>query len=198
MPHEPATPEALALLFTEARTHRAWDGRPVPDDLLRRMYELARLPPTGGNTSPGRFVFVKTKEAKERLRPALDQGNVEKTMTAPVTAIVAHDLEFYEQMDKLAPGRDMRTSLASMPAEKREWSAFLNGVLEGAYLILAARALGLDCGPMGGFDRGKVDAAFFPDGKWKSSFLVNIGYGDASKLGPRGPRLEFGDACRIE
>jgi 3-hydroxypropanoate dehydrogenase len=198
MPHEPATPEALALLFTEARTHRAWDGRPVPDDLLRRIYELARLPPTGGNTSPGRFVFVKSKEAKEKLRPALDEGNVEKTMTAPVTAIVAYDVEFYEQMEKLAPGRDMRTSLASMPAEERERSAFMNGALEGAYLILASRALGLDCGPMGGFDKEKVDAAFFPDGRWKSSFLVNIGYGDASKLRPRAPRLTFADACRLE
>lgn len=198
MPHDLATPADVALLFTDARTHRAWDGRPVTDEILHRLYELARMPPTGGNISPGRFVFVKSAGAKEKLRPALDAGNVEKTMTAPVTAIVAHDLEFYEQMERLAPGRDMRTSLVAMPADKRERMAFMNGILEGAYLILAARALGLDCGPMGGFDSAKVDAAFFPDGTWRSSFLINIGYGDAAKLRPRAPRLEFGDACRIE
>ncbi len=188
----------LDLLFLEARTHSAWLDRPVPDALLRRAYEIARMAPTGGNSQPMRVVFVKSAAAKDRLRPALSPGNVDKTMAAPATAIVAYDLEFYEKLPKLFPGRDSRAGMLAMAPEKRERAAFQSGTLQGAYLILAARALGLDCGPMGGFDNAKVDAAFFPDGKWKSNFLINLGYGDRAKLFPRNPRLDFEEACRIE
>ncbi len=197
-PETTAAEAELKHLFLDARTHNAWLDRPVSDDLLKRLYDVARMGPTGGNSQPLRLVFVKSQAAKERLRPALAAGNVDKTMAAPVTAIVAYDLEFYEQMPKLFPARDMRAGLVGLPAEKRERMAYQNSSLQGAYVILVARALGLDCGPMGGFDNAKVDAEFFADGKWKSNFLLNIGYGDASKLHPRNPRLEFADACRIE
>jgi 3-hydroxypropanoate dehydrogenase len=195
---ETVTPADLNILFLEARTHSAWLDQPVPDALLKKVYETARMAPTAGNTQPMRVLFVKSAEAKERLRPTLSPGNVDKTMAAPATAIVAYDVEFYEKMPKLFPARDMRTGLAAMPVEKRDRMAFQSSTLGGAYLILAARALGLDCGPMGGFDNAKVDAAFFPDGKWRSNFLVNLGYGDRSKLFPRNPRLDFEEACRIE
>jgi 3-hydroxypropanoate dehydrogenase len=185
-------------LFLEAHTHNAWLDRPVPDALLRRVYEAARMAPTGANCQPLRVVYVKSAAAKEKLKPALAPGNVDKTMAAPATAIIAYDLEFYEKMPKLFPARDMRASFLAMPEEKRERSAFMNGTLGGAYMILAARALGLDVGPMGGFDNAKVDAAFFPDGKWRSNFLINIGYGDVSGVRPRAPRLDFDEACRIE
>jgi 3-hydroxypropanoate dehydrogenase len=189
----------LGLLFLNARTHRNWVDRPVDDGLLRRLYELARWPPTSANCEPMRVVFVRTREAKERLRPALSVGNVEQTMKAPVTAIVAYDTRFFEYMPKLAPHRpELGTAMAAQPEPARERTALQNGSLQGAYLILAARALGLDCGPMGGFDRAKVDEAFFPDGRWRSNFLTNLGYGDASALRPRAPRLEFDEACRIE
>ena len=190
---------ALRLMFLDARTHRHWLERPVEDALLGRVYDLARWPPTSANSSPMRVVFVKSAAAKERLRPALDAGNVEQTMSAPVTAIVAHDLHFFEMMSKLAPARpEMGARFAAAPEAVRERLAVLGGSLQGGYLMLAARALGLDCGPMGGFDRAKVDAAFFPDGRWKSNFLVNLGYGDPSMLRPRAPRLDFDEACRIE
>jgi 3-hydroxypropanoate dehydrogenase len=190
---------ALELLFLNARTHRRWVDRPVDDSLLRRVYELARWPPTSANSEPMRIVFVKSAGAKERLQPALDAGNVEQTMNAPVTAVVAYDTRFFDQMVKLAPTRpDIGERLAAAPEAVRERLAFLGGTLQGGYLILAARALGLDCGPMGGFDRAKVDAAFFPDGQWKSNFLLNLGYGDPTPLRPRAPRLEFDEACRIE
>jgi 3-hydroxypropanoate dehydrogenase len=188
----------IDILFTDARTHNAWLDRPVEDDLLRRIYDTARMAPTSANTNPMRLVFVKSAAAKEKLRPSLSPGNVDKTMAAPVTAIVAYDLEFHEQLGKLFPARDMKSAFGGMPPEKRERMAFQNSSLQGAYLILAARAFGLDCGPMGGFDSAKVDAAFFPDGKWKSNFLLNLGYGDPSKLFPRNPRLDFDEACRIE
>jgi 3-hydroxypropanoate dehydrogenase len=154
--------------------------------------------PTAANAQPLRLVFVKSRAAKEKLKPALSAGNVDKTMSAPVTAIVAYDTEFYEQMPKLFPARDMKPLFLGMPSEAREKSAYMNSSLQGAYLILAARGLGLDCGPMAGFDNAKVDATFFPDGKWKSNFLLNLGYGDPAKLFPRNPRLDFADACRIE
>jgi 3-hydroxypropanoate dehydrogenase len=190
---------SLGLLFLDARTHRRWLDRPVEDALLRRVYELARWPPTSANSQPMRVVFVKSPDAKEQLRSALDAGNVEQTMSAPVTAIVAHDLRFFEQMSKLAPTRpDIGARFGSAPEAVRDRLAFQGGTLQGGYLILAARALGLDCGPMGGFDRAKVDAAFFPDGQWKSNFLLNLGYGDSAALRPRAPRLEFEEACRIE
>jgi 3-hydroxypropanoate dehydrogenase len=189
--------EALRVLFTEARTHRKWLDQPVDDATLRRVYDLARWPPTSANSQPLRLVFVKSAAGKDRLRPALDQGNVEQTMTAPVTAIVAHDTRFYELMPKLARP-EIATRFASFPEAARERLAFQGGTLQGAYLMLAARAVGLDCGPMGGFDRGRVDADFFPDGRWKANFLVNLGYGDPSALRPRAPRLDFAEACRIE
>jgi len=188
---------AIHALFLDARTHSAWLDRPVSDDLLRRIYELARMPPTAANTQPMRVVFVKSADAKERLRPALAPGNVDKTMAAPATAIIAYDLEFYEKLPKLAPQRDWRAIFAGFPADARERSATQSSTLQAAYLILAARALGLDCGPMGGFDSAKVDAAFFPDGKVRSTLLVNLGYGDAARLPPRNPRLDFDEACRI-
>ena len=188
----------LNLLFLEARTHNAWLARPVEDTLLRRLYETARMAPTTANSQPMRVVFVKSPEAKERLRPALSAGNIEKTMTAPVTAIIAHDLEFYEKLPKLMPHIDARSWFAGAPAERKERVAFQSGTLQGAYLLIAARALGLDCGPMGGFDNAKVDAEFFPDGKWRSNFLMNLGYGDPAKVHPRSPRLDFEEACRIE
>jgi 3-hydroxypropanoate dehydrogenase len=190
---------ALGLLFLDARTHRRWVDRPVEDALLRRVYELARWPPTSANSQPMRVVFVRSADAKERLRSALDAGNVEQTMSAPVTAIVAYDLRFFEQMAKLAPTRpDIGARFGSAPEAVRDRLAFQGGTLQGGYLMLAARALGLDCGPMGGFDRAKVDAAFFPDGQWKSNFLLNLGYGDSAALRPRAPRLKFEEACRIE
>jgi len=187
----------LKLLFLDARTHSAWLEKPVEDALLRQMYDLAKMAPTSANTQPMRVVFVKTPEAKERLRPAMAPSNIAKTMSAPVTAIVAHDLEFYENLPRLMPHVDARSWFVSSPKEKIERVAFQSGTLQGAYLLLAARALGLDCGPMAGFDNAKVDAEFFPDGKWKSNFLMNIGHGDPAKLHPRNPRLEFEEACRI-
>ena len=188
----------LRLLFLDARTHSAWLHRPVEDALLRRLYELARLPPTAANTQPMRLVFVKSAAAKERLKPALSPGNVDKTMAAPATAIVSYDLEFFEKLPKLSPQRDYRSGFAAMPPEKVDRFGLQNSSLQGAYLILAARGLGLDCGPMGGFDNARVDATFFPEGKWRSNFLINLGYGDPTKLFPRNPRLDFEEACRIE
>jgi 3-hydroxypropanoate dehydrogenase len=187
---------ALDKLFRNARTFSAWRPEPVPESVLREAYELARLGPTSANSSPARFVFVTTPEAKARLLPALMPGNVEKTRTAPVTVIVAWDAEFYEQLPRLFPFADMRALFAGNPA-LAEATAFRNGSLQGAYFILAARALGLDCGPMSGFDADKVNAEFFPDGKWKANFLCNLGYGDPAKLHPRAPRLSFEEACRV-
>jgi 3-hydroxypropanoate dehydrogenase len=190
------TADGLDLIFRKARTHRAWLDRPVPDTLLRQVYELACLGPTSANCSPMRVLFAKTREAKERLRPCLSPGNVDKTMQAPVTAIIGHDLEFYEQLPRLFPTADMRANFVGKP-ELIATTAFRNGSLQGAYLMLAARALGLDCGGMSGFDNAKVDAEFFPDGRVKSNFLCNLGYGDAAKVAPRAPRLPFDEVCRI-
>jgi len=188
--------EGLDLIFRAARTHRAWRDGEVSDVLLEAIYDLAKLAPTSGNCSPMRLVFVRSKAAKERLLPALDKGNVGKTMTAPVTAIIGYDMEFYEKLPKLAPHVDARSWFVGNAPLIAE-TAFRNGSLGGAYFILAARALGLDCGPMSGFDNAKVDAAFFPDGKIKSNFLCNLGYGDSDKLHPRAPRLDFTEACQI-
>jgi len=189
---------AVKQLFLDARSHNRWLDTPVDDALLRELYHLTALAPTSANSQPMRIVFVKSRDAKERLRPALAPGNVEKTMTAPVTAIVAHDLEFYEKLPKLVPHANVHGWFANLPAEHRERAAFQGGTLQGAYLILAARALGLDCGPIGGFDHDAVDAAFFPAGSWKSNFLVNLGYGDPAGVFPRNPRLDFDEACRID
>jgi 3-hydroxypropanoate dehydrogenase len=190
--------EALDILFRKARTHNVWLDQPVSDDLLRKLYDLLKWGPTSANGCPARFVFLRTPAAKERLRPALSPGNVDKTMKAPVTAIVAYDLKFFEKMLKLFPHNPaMGGNFAKKPPPENEITAFRNGTLQGAYLILAARAVGLDCGAMSGFDNAKVDAEFFPDGRLKSNFLCNLGYGDHSKLNPRNPRLDFEEACQL-
>ena len=188
--------EGLDQLFQEARTHSAWLPEPVPAELLRKAYELASLAPTSANSLPGRFVFLTTAEAKARLKPALAPGNVEKTMAAPVTVIIAWDTEFHENLPKLFPHFDMRSFFVGNQALIDE-SAFRNSSLQAAYFILAARALGLDCGPMSGFDAGKVNAEFFPDSKWKVNLLCNLGYGDHGKLFPRNPRLKFEEASLV-
>jgi 3-hydroxypropanoate dehydrogenase len=189
--------EAIDVLFRNARSHSVWLSEPVSDDLLRKLYDVLKNGPTSSNSSPARFLFLRTSEAKERLRPALSAGNVEKTMTAPVTVIVAYDLRFYEMLPKLFPRNpNARDRFAAAPAVSQT-TAFRNGTLQGAYLIMAARALGLDCGPMSGFENAKVDAEFFSDGNVKSNFLCNLGYADHSKLAPRGPRLDFDEACRL-
>ncbi|CAN7386184.1 malonic semialdehyde reductase [Agrobacterium genomosp. 3 str. CIP 111-78] len=186
--------KALATLFTEARTHNGWTDKPVSDETLGALYDLTKMGPTSANCSPGRFVFVRSPEAKEKLRPALSSGNLEKTMAAPVTVIAAIDSEFYEKLPALFPHADARSWFTSSPAVAEE-TAFRNGTLQAGYLILAARALGLDTGAMSGFDKGKVDAAFFAGTTWKSNFLINLGHGDPSKLFGRLPRLGFEDAC---
>jgi 3-hydroxypropanoate dehydrogenase len=187
---------ALDQLFREARTHSAWLPEAVPVELLRRAYELARLGPTSANASPARFLFLTTAAAKARLQPALAPMNVAKTMTAPVTAIIGWDSEFHEKLPKLFPHADMRSYFVGNQPLIDE-TAFRNSSLQAAYFILAARALGLDCGPMSGFDAGKVNAEFFPDGKWKVNLLCNLGYGDPGKLFPRNPRLEFEEATAV-
>ena len=189
---------SLDQLFVEARTHNQWLDRPVDEALLRELYDLAKLAPTSANSQPMRLVVVTSREAKQRLKPALAPPNVEKTMTAPVTAIVAHDLEFYERLPKLMPHVDARSWFAGRPVEQIERAASQGSSMQGAYLILAARALGLDAGPIGGFDSATVDAAFFPDSSVRTNFLVNLGYGDPARLYPRNPRLDFDEACRIE
>ena len=193
-----ARDEELALLFGEARTHSAWIDRPIDDALLHRVYDLARMGPTGGNGQPLRVEFVRSQEAKEKLRPSLMAQNVDKAMTAPITAVLAYDLEFYEKLPKLFPMRpEMRENIGSRPAEVRRALAEQSATLQAGYLVLAARALGLDCGPMGGFDRAKVDEAFFAGTSWRTFLLVNLGYGDPTKLYPRLPRLDFDEACRV-
>jgi 3-hydroxypropanoate dehydrogenase len=192
-----ADDKSLDMMFRNARTHSAWLDKQVDDALLMRAFDLAKMGPTSANCSPMRVVFVKSKAAKEKLKPCLSEGNMEKTMAAPVTAIIAHDMEFYEKLPKLFPHTDARSWFAGNDAVIQT-TAFRNGSLQGAYFMLAARALGLDCGPMSGFDNAKVDAAFFASTKIKSNFLCNLGYGDASKLFPRSPRFEFAEACRIE
>ena len=192
----PISQEALDQLFYEARTHSTWLPEPVPVELLREVYELARLGPTSANGSPARFVFLTTPGAKALLKPVLAPGNVDKTMAAPVTVIIAWDTEFHEHFPRLFPQADMRSFFAGNKPLIEE-TAFRNSSLQAAYFILAARALGLDCGPMSGFDAAKLNAAFFPDGKWKVNLLCNLGYGDVSKLHPRNPRLAFDEACKI-
>jgi 3-hydroxypropanoate dehydrogenase len=187
-------PAALDTLFREARTHVKWTDEPVTDDDLRAVFDLLKWGPTSANSSPARFVFVRTPQAKEKLRPALSAGNVDKTMAAPATAIVAYDPKFFDHLPTLFPQADARSWFAGNEALADE-TAFRNGSLQGGYLIIAARALGLDCGPMSGFDRAKVDEAFLLERGWKSNFLVNIGHGDASALRPRSPRLSFDEAC---
>lgn len=186
----------MQQLFTEARTHSAWLDKAVDDALLHNIYDLMKFGPTSANCSPLRIVFVKTPEAKEKLKPAMAEGNVAKTMSAPVTAILAQDMKFYDQLPKLFPHTDARAWFVGNDALIQS-TADRNSSLQGAYFMIAARAYGLDCGPMSGFDGAKVDAAFFAGTSYKTNFICNIGYGDASKLFPRSPRLGFDEACKI-
>jgi len=187
---------ALNLLFTQARTHNAWQPRAIESDLLERLYALTKMGPTSANCSPARFVFVQSAAAKARLKPTLLDSNVDKTMSAPVTVIVGSDQAFYERLPELFPHADAKSWFVGNQA-LIESTAFRNSSLQGAYLMLAARALGLDCGPMSGFDQAKVDVEFFPGTTIKSNFLINIGYGDVAALFPRSPRLSFADACQV-
>ncbi len=188
--------DALNQLFREARTHNAWQKRDIPDALLHEVVDLMKMGPTSANMEPARIVFVKSPEAKARLKPLLLESNREKTMAAPVTAVIGHDLEFYEKLPRLFPHADARSWFAGKPAFI-ESSAFRNGSLQGAYFILAARALGLDCGPMSGFDNAGVDREFFAGTEVKSNFLINLGFGDPAGLFPRSPRLAFEEIATI-
>jgi len=187
---------ALAQIFTEARTHNVFLDKPVSDELLRKAVELAKMGPTSANESPLRVLFLRSPAAKERLRPALAPGNLAKTMSAPVVAITAYDEEFYEHLPFLMPHVDAKSWFSGDPVRAAR-SAFQNGTLQVAYLLIALRAVGLDTGPMTGFDNAKVDAEFFPDGHVKSNVLINIGYGDAEKLFPRNPRFSFDQMAKI-
>jgi 3-hydroxypropanoate dehydrogenase len=187
---------ALSVLFDAARTHSSWSDAPVTDEDLRRVYHAAKFGPTSANCSPARFVFLRTPEARERLRPALSAGNLAKTLSAPVVVIVAWDPRFYDRLPELFPHADARAWFAGNEALAEE-TAFRNSTLQGAYLILAARAAGLDCGPMSGFDRASVDQIFFEANGWRSNFLINLGHGDGQALFPRAPRLAFEDACTL-
>jgi 3-hydroxypropanoate dehydrogenase len=187
---------SLDIIFRAARTHNVWLDKPVSDAQLQQIYDLMKWAPTSANCCPARIVFVRSAEAKQRLLPAMAPGNVEKTRAAPVTAIIAYDLEFYEKLPVLFPPADARSwFVGNQPLI--ETTAFRNGTLQGAYFLIAARSLGLDAGPMSGFDNAKVDAEFFPGGKIKSNFVINLGYGDGSKLFPRSPRLPFAEAAQI-
>lgn len=187
---------ALDLLFREARTHNVWSDQPVGDAILRQIHDLMKIAPTSMNMSPARIIFVKSEAAKQRLKPALVSGNVEKTMTAPVCAIIGHDLAFWEHLPRLFPHKDMTGMFRGNPEMTVE-AAFRNGSMQGAYLILAARAVGLDCGPMSGFDNAAVDEAFFAGTSVKSNFLCNLGHGVGDGLFPRAPRFDFAEVCRI-
>jgi 3-hydroxypropanoate dehydrogenase len=188
---------ALDRLFLEARSHNVWKDGDVPDALLRELVDIVKMGPTSANCCPARFVFVKSEEAKARLKPHLGAGNVEKTMTAPVCAIIAHDLKFYEHLPKLFPHNQDAVNWFKGKEKHIETTAFRNGTLQGAYFMLAARALGLDVGPMSGFDNAGVDAEFFPDGHVRSNFLCNLGHGDASALFDRSPRFGFDEMAEI-
>ena len=187
---------ALDLILREARTHNAWLDRPVPDDKLRQVHALMKWGPTSANCSPARIVFIRSPAGKARLEPALSPGNLEKTRTAPVTAIIGYDTRFFEHLPRLFPHADMRGPYKDNPVAA-ETAAFRNGTLQGAYFIIAARALGLDCGPMSGFDNAKVDAEFFAGTAVKSNFLCNLAYGDPKGLFQRSPRFDFADVCQI-
>ena len=195
--HKTIEAQSLAQLFTEARTHNVFRDKPVSDELLQKAIELAKMGPTSANQSPMRVLFLRSHAAKERLRPALAAGNLDKTMSAPVVAITAYDVKFYEHLPFLMPHRDMKSYFSGNPPEVLARIALQNGTLQVAYLILALRAVGLDTGPMTGFDNAKVDAEFFPEGHVKSNVLINIGYGDHEKLFPRSPRFSFDQIAKI-
>jgi 3-hydroxypropanoate dehydrogenase len=197
MTNQRVTDECLDILFRNGRSHNFWLDRPVSDDQLRELYELMKWGPTSANTCPARLLFLRTREAKERLRPCLDAGNVEKSMSAPVVAVLGMDMEFHLQLGKLFPHNQEAASWFAGKPAKIEETAFRNSTLQGAYFLLAARAIGLDCGPMSGFNRVQLDAEFFPEGTIKSNFICALGYADHAKLFPRGPRLGFDEACRL-
>ena len=189
-------PRGLDLLFRQARTHNVWTDKPVSDALLGRVHDLMKMAPTSMNMCPARIIFVKSDAAKQRLKPALVSGNVEKTMTAPITAIIGHDLAAWEHLPRLFPHKDMRGMFRENPVMAEE-AAFRNGSLQGGYFILAARALGLDCGPMSGFDNAAVDRQFFAGGSVRSNFLCNLGYGARAGGYQRAPRFNFEEVCEI-
>lgn len=187
----------LDLLFREARTHNKWKPDPVSDETLKELYDLTKWGPTSANSSPARFVFVRSKEGKEKLAPALSSGNLEKTMSAPVTVIVAYDPKFHEKLPQLFPHNPTAASWFTSNDSLAATTAFRNGTLQGAYLMIAARAMGLDTGSMSGFDNAKVDAAFFAHNGWRSNWLINLGYGDPDGLFDRSPRLTFDEAAQF-
>jgi 3-hydroxypropanoate dehydrogenase len=189
----------MDLIFRTARTQNGWQAKPVSDDQLRDLYELMKWAPTTMNTQPARILFLRSREAKERLKPALSPGNVDKTMAAPVTAIIAYDTRFYDQLPKTFPNNPNARAIFAGDDKKAhaETSAFRNGSMQGGYFILAARSIGLDCGPMSGFNNATVDSAFFGGTAIKSNFLCNLGYGDPAKVMPRNPRLDFDEACKL-
>lgn len=197
MSNNPLNQSALDQIFFAAHTHNAWQDKPVEDALLHRLHDILRMGPTSANSCPARIVFVKSQAAKEKLSPALSEGNRAKTMAAPVTAIIAYDLHFYEKLGKLFPNAPDARSWFDRDEQVAYTNAFRGGTLQGAYLIIAARALGLDCGPMSGFDNAKVDELFFAGTHIKSNFLCNLGYGDPKGVFPRNPRLDFDEACSI-
>jgi 3-hydroxypropanoate dehydrogenase len=187
----------LDLLFREARTHNKWHDTPIADETLHALYDILKNGPTSANSSPARFVFIRTREGKEKLAPALSAGNTEKTMSAPVTVIVAYDPKFYEKLPTLFPHNPDAISWFTSNDSLAATTAFRNGTLQGAYLLIAARSLGLDTGAMSGFDNATVDAAFFAQNGWRSNFLVNLGHGDPAGLFDRSPRLPFEEACLL-
>lgn len=189
--------DALNVLFHDGRTHNAWADKPVPDELLKKAFDLAKMGPTSMNCSPMRILFVRSQGAKEKLRPAMAEGNLAKTMAAPATAIIANDPKFYEHMPFLFPPFDGARDLFAKDADLAKETAVRNGNLQAGYFILACRAMGLDCGPMSGFDKAMVNEAFFSESGFKANFLVNIGYGDPAGLHPRGPRFDFDQVCEI-
>jgi 3-hydroxypropanoate dehydrogenase len=189
--------KSLDTIFREARTHNAWADKQVSDETLMALYDLMKWGPTSANCSPARIVFVKSKEAKEKLATVLSEGNLKKSMQAPVTAVIGYDVEFYERLPELFPHQPEAKTWFNWSKEWAEQTAFRNGSLQGAYFMIAARSLGLDCGPMSGFDMKKADELYFAGTTVKSNFLCNLGYGDPSGLFPRSPRLPFADACKI-
>ena len=187
---------AQQTLFTEAHTHYHWDDKPVDNVKLHELYNLMKFGPTSANCCPLRIIFITSQEAKERLKPCLAPTNVEKSMTAPVVAILAMDMQFYDELPKLYPQADARSWFAGNEKSIYD-TAFRNSSLQGGYFIMAARAVGLDCGPMSGFDTDKMNAEFFPDNRYKVNFICNLGHGDRSKMFPRNPRLTFDEAAKI-
>ena len=187
---------AMAQLFTEARTHNSWQSKPVSDEMLKQLYDLFKFAPTSVNCNPAKILFVKSPKEKERLVACVSPGNVDKTREAPVTAIIGMNLDFYENLPTLFPHVDAKSWFVGKDGFI-ESTAFRNSSLQGAYLIMATRALGLDCGAMSGFDADKLNAEFFPDGRVKVNFLLNIGYGNSASLMPRHPRPSFAEACKI-